>query len=293
MPCCTARRPSSSRPRAEPSPTDRDPERPRSRCARRSAPIPRRSSTRRRIRGDRKLGLGASSAILVASLAVRAAERGADLARPDVRAELFWKADSRTRKPKAAAAASTSLPASSAACSATEKTRCRSPSRSRGDCTSRSSRAPRAPAPPSSGRTSIASPRAIATPTTRSCASSRRSRASRARSRGRRRGPFHRRRSPRRGLSRRHRSCVGRAHRPSRGRRARRARAEDAAFCVSGAGGGDVVVFFGASPPSDDFVARARALGLAVLDVGIDEKGVRIAKATPAEAEAATRAATP
>lgn len=39
--------------------------------------------------GGRKLGLGASAAILVASLGLRAAERGEDLAAPAVRARLF------------------------------------------------------------------------------------------------------------------------------------------------------------------------------------------------------------
>ncbi|HEY8077575.1 MAG TPA: hypothetical protein VIF62_25790 [Labilithrix sp.] len=50
---------------------------------------------------------------------------------------------------------------------------------------------------------------------------------------------------------------------------------ESAAFCVAGAGGGDVAVFTGAAAPTNDFLERSRALGLFPLDIGIDEKGVR------------------
>jgi hypothetical protein len=53
---------------------------------------------------------------------------------------------------------------------------------------------------------------------------------------------------------------------------------EDAALCVSGAGGGDVAVFVGREPPSRAFLERAHALGLFPLDVDLDEKGVRIAR---------------
>ncbi|MDB4945304.1 MAG: Phosphomevalonate kinase [Labilithrix sp.] len=53
------------------------------------------------------------------------------------------------------------------------------------------------------------------------------------------------------------------------------AAAEDAAFCVSGAGGGDVAVFAGSAPPSAAFQERARALGLFAIDLSVDEKGVR------------------
>jgi phosphomevalonate kinase len=53
------------------------------------------------------------------------------------------------------------------------------------------------------------------------------------------------------------------------------AEAEGAAFCVSGAGGGDVAAFIGSAPPSRAFLERTRALGLFVLDVDLDEKGVR------------------
>ncbi len=58
--------------------------------------------------------------------------------------------------------------------------------------------------------------------------------------------------------------------------------ARDAAsFSVSGAGGGDVAVHVGPAKPSVLFLERARALGLSMLDLSIDYKGVRIASAAP------------
>lgn len=54
------------------------------------------------------------------------------------------------------------------------------------------------------------------------------------------------------------------------------ARAEAAAFSVSGAGGGDVAVFVGEAAPSVSFLERAKALGLFLLPLDLDEKGVRI-----------------
>jgi phosphomevalonate kinase len=62
------------------------------------------------------------------------------------------------------------------------------------------------------------------------------------------------------------------------------ATAEGAAFCVSGAGGGDVAVFVGSAPPSAAFLERAVALGLFEIDVAIDEKGVRAVTQPPAYA---------
>lgn len=59
------------------------------------------------------------------------------------------------------------------------------------------------------------------------------------------------------------------------------ARSERAAFCVSGAGGGDVAAFVGSAPPSPAFVERARALGLFEIDVALDEKGVRSVTQSP------------
>ena len=53
------------------------------------------------------------------------------------------------------------------------------------------------------------------------------------------------------------------------------AEAEGAAFCVSGAGGGDVAVFFGSARPSAAFAEHAHALGLFAIDLAVDEKGVR------------------
>jgi phosphomevalonate kinase len=59
------------------------------------------------------------------------------------------------------------------------------------------------------------------------------------------------------------------------------AAAENAAFCVSGAGGGDVATYVGSSPPSSAFVERARTLGLFEIDVALDEKGVRAVTQSP------------
>jgi phosphomevalonate kinase len=54
------------------------------------------------------------------------------------------------------------------------------------------------------------------------------------------------------------------------------AAAEDAAFLPSGAGGGDVAVWLGRSAPSAAFAARAAALGFRVLRAAIDPGGVRL-----------------
>jgi phosphomevalonate kinase len=59
------------------------------------------------------------------------------------------------------------------------------------------------------------------------------------------------------------------------------ATAENAAFCVSGAGGGDVATYVGSSLPSPAFVERARELGLFEIDVALDEKGVRAVPHAP------------
>jgi phosphomevalonate kinase len=50
---------------------------------------------------------------------------------------------------------------------------------------------------------------------------------------------------------------------------------EDAAFLPSGAGGGDVAVWLGSAPPSQAFSARAHALAFAPLALSIDVGGVR------------------
>jgi len=52
---------------------------------------------------------------------------------------------------------------------------------------------------------------------------------------------------------------------------------EGGAFCVSGAGGGDVAYHLGGQAPSPRFLERAHALGLVPLDLSLDEKGVRTA----------------
>jgi len=59
---------------------------------------------------------------------------------------------------------------------------------------------------------------------------------------------------------------------------------DGAAFAVSGAGGGDVAVHVGPGAPTATFVERAHALGLFLLDLSIDYKGVRIAPAAAANA---------
>jgi phosphomevalonate kinase len=66
---------------------------------------------------------------------------------------------------------------------------------------------------------------------------------------------------------------------------------ERAAFCVAGAGGGDVAVFVGGAPPSREFLENARALGLFLLDIGLDEKGVRVVRDTSVHAGAGSRVA--
>lgn len=56
---------------------------------------------------------------------------------------------------------------------------------------------------------------------------------------------------------------------------------EDAAFFPSGAGGGDVGVWLGASAPSTAFLARAAALSMRRLDLAIDRGGVRLDSPSP------------
>lgn len=55
---------------------------------------------------------------------------------------------------------------------------------------------------------------------------------------------------------------------------------EGAALCVAGAGGGDVAAFVGRDAPSATFLERAHAFGLFLLDLELDEKGVRTAQQT-------------
>jgi phosphomevalonate kinase len=52
---------------------------------------------------------------------------------------------------------------------------------------------------------------------------------------------------------------------------------DDASFSVSGAGGGDVAVYVGPNAASPKFIERAHALGLFLLSLSLDTKGVRIA----------------
>jgi len=51
---------------------------------------------------------------------------------------------------------------------------------------------------------------------------------------------------------------------------------ERATFLPSGAGGGDVGVFLGVAPPSENFSKRASQLGMHPLTLGIDRYGVRV-----------------
>jgi phosphomevalonate kinase len=51
---------------------------------------------------------------------------------------------------------------------------------------------------------------------------------------------------------------------------------DEAAFAVSGAGGGDVAVHVGPRAPSEAFLAQSRALGLEPLDLSVDRAGVRL-----------------
>lgn len=55
---------------------------------------------------------------------------------------------------------------------------------------------------------------------------------------------------------------------------------EEASFSVSGAGGGDVAVYVGGGAPSSKFTESAHALGLFSLDLSLDNKGVRLAPAS-------------
>lgn len=59
------------------------------------------------------------------------------------------------------------------------------------------------------------------------------------------------------------------------------AAAQNAAFFPSGAGGGDVGVYLGTTPPSDDFEQRAKQLGMHDLDLRLDLVGLRTEKIVP------------
>jgi phosphomevalonate kinase len=54
-----------------------------------------------------------------------------------------------------------------------------------------------------------------------------------------------------------------------------------AAFLPSGAGGGDVAVWIGLGPPPQDLLARAAALGMRPLSLGVDRGGVRVQSPSP------------
>ncbi len=65
------------------------------------------------------------------------------------------------------------------------------------------------------------------------------------------------------------------------------AAAQNAAFFPSGAGGGDVGVYLGTTPPTDEFEKRATQLGMHDLDLRIDLAGLRseIEKNQPQQSE--------
>jgi phosphomevalonate kinase len=64
---------------------------------------------------------------------------------------------------------------------------------------------------------------------------------------------------------------------------ARAAEREGGAFYPSGAGGGDVGVWLGRTPPSADFLERAKEGGMSLLDLAIDPAGLRRCESADAE----------
>jgi len=226
--------------------------------------------------GDRKLGLGASAAILVASLAVREAARGADLADPQVRRMLF----ERAREAHAASQSGGSgvdvassvyggvleyvpgdpriraLPAHTEltvfACGASART---SELRAHVDRLADTS--------PSVHHACIDELTVIAELAAKAV-------------RAGEREPFIAAiRRAARALARLG-DAAGVAIVPEGFEALEElAAAEGAAFCVSGAGGGDVATYVGSKRPGPAFVERALALGLFEIDVALDEKGVR------------------
>ncbi len=67
----------------------------------------------------------------------------------------------------------------------------------------------------------------------------------------------------------------------------------EASFSVSGAGGGDVAVWVGPSRPPEAFLERAHALGLFSLALSLDNKGVRIAPLSTASTETSSHTNNP
>lgn len=233
--------------------------------------------------GSRKLGLGASSAILVASLAAREAARGADLADPHVRDALFTRARSAHAAAQSGgsgvdvaasvyggvleyvpgAAVRRSLPAGTVvhvfACGTSART---SELRAQVDRFAAVS--------PAEHRACIGELEAIA----HAAATAVRA--------GVREDLFGAVRRAARALARLGEGAGAPIVPAGFDTLEDLASAEGAAFCVSGAGGGDVAVFLGSAPPSAAFVERTRALGLFEIDVALDEKGVRAVSQAPA-----------
>ena len=226
--------------------------------------------------GSRKLGLGASAAILVASLAAREGARGADLSDPQVRQKLF----DRARAAHAASQGGGSgvdvaasvyggvleyvpgvpkprqLPAGTAmvvfACGTSART-----AELRGYVDRLAETAP------SVHEACIAELSAIARDAAKAVQCGERE-------------PFIRAiRRASRGLARLGASAGAPIVPEGFECLEEIAAAEGACFCVSGAGGGDVATYIGSAHPSAAFVERALALGLFEIDVELDEKGVR------------------
>jgi phosphomevalonate kinase len=228
--------------------------------------------------GARKLGLGASSAILVASLAAREAEGGADLESPRFRQALFTRA--RTAHSQAQSGGS-GVDVAAAVYGGTlryvlgDPQRAALPTGTKISAFACGTSARTSELRAEVGRLETESPAAH-----RACMSELiaiANEAAHAIAIGDRIAFVETLRRTARGLAR----LGAAAHAPivPPGFDALEALAarEEAAFSVSGAGGGDVAVYVGSGSPSSSFLERAHALGLFPLDLSIDEKGVRIA----------------
>jgi len=228
----------------------------------------------------RKLGLGSSAAVLVASLAARALARGEDLADPLVRARLF--ASARVAHASAQGGGSGVDVAASVYGGVLRY------ALGNGEPQIRVSALPPglvlqvyfggSSARTSSMRELVASARVARAGETSPVAEAMAKTATRAAD------AFESRDTPRFvSLAREYGSLLaslGRAAQapivlPAHAELADGAQREDAAFLPSGAGGGDVAVWLGSAPPSHSFSARARALALVPLTLSIDVGGVR------------------
>ena len=238
--------------------------------------------------GGRKLGLGASAAILVASLAAREADRGADLADPRIREALFVRA--RTAHAVAQQGGSGVDVAASVHGGVLRYTTTAAPSRialptgtvvtvfACGTSARTSDlRAQVAAAPKSLYDACIGELKEIAAS------------AVDAATRDDRAAFVLAVRRASRGLARLGAAASAPIVPVGFDALEELAARESAAFSVAGAGGGDVAVFVGGAAPSPEFLERARALGLFLLDIGLDEKGVRVVREAPQHVGAGER----